>query len=378
LTHRDHASAVAFITGHEDPAKSQNLDYAAIARFPGTIVVYMGLHRLQSIATSLIEAGKSAQTPTCVISRATLPVQKTVIGPLNQIADLANNAGLHAPSLLVIGDCVNMRDRVRWFEDRPLFGQVIGITRPDGQADETALRAVELGAQPVFIPTIEIAPPDDWGPVDSIIERIEAFDWIVFTSVNGVRNLLDRILQQGRDMRALGKAKLAAIGPATADAIQRYSLKADLIPTEYRAESLAEVLRPHAVGKRVLWARASRGRDVLRSELQACCAELTEVVVYQNRDVEHLPSPLVQQIERGDLDWITLSSPSIARSLVRLLTPQARSQLGSKTKLASISPVTTSAATESGLAVTVEAATYTWDGLFQAIMDYQRGQSIPQ
>lgn len=371
LTHRDHASAVAFITGHEDPAKAATLDYSALASFPGTLVFYMGLHRLQAIADLLITCGKPAVTPVCVVSRATQPLQRTVTGTLDTIAVLTKAAELHAPSLVIVGDCVRLREHARWFEDRPLFGQVIGITRPEHQADDAALRAVELGALPVMLPTIEIAPPETWAEVDAVLARLGEFDWIVFTSANGVHGLLGRLWEMGGDTRRLAQSKLATIGPSTAAALEKYSLRADLVPKEYRAESLADALRPHVAGCKVLWARASRGRDVLPAELAAAGAQVEQLVVYQNRDAGPFSPHVMKQLEQGELDWIALSSPSIARNLPNLLTPQAKQNLGGKTKLVSISPVTTAAASEAGLTITAEATEYTWDGIFQAMIDFR-------
>lgn len=369
LTHRDHASAVAFITGHEDPAKPASaLDYSSLAHFPGTLVFYMGLHRLDAITSALIAAGKSATTPACVVCRATQPLQRTVTGTLADLPGLVKTAGLHPPSLVIVGDCVQVRDQARWFEDRPLFGQVIGITRPEDQADDAAQRAYQLGALPVLLPAIEIAPPEEWSQVDDVLNRLDQFDWIVFTSANGVRGLLGRLWYTGGDIRRLGSAKLACIGPATASVLEEYSLRADVVPTEFRAEALAASLAPLVAGKRVLWARASRGREVLPQELTRAGAMLEQVVVYQNRDVTSFPPAELGQLERGELDWIGLSSPSIARALIQLLTPAARAHLGSRTRLASISPVTTAAAVEAGLSIAAEATTYTWEGLFQAMI----------
>lgn len=368
LTHREHASAVAFVTGHEDPTKSSTLDYHSLASFPGTLVFYMGLHRLKSITQSLIDAGKSPSTPACVVCRATQPQQKTVIGPMVTIAQRAIDANLHAPSLVIIGECVNLREKAQWFENRPLFGQTIGITRPEDQADDAALRAVELGALPVLLPTIEISPPEDWDAVDAVLPRLHEYDWIVFSSVNGVSGLLNRLWEHGLDTRALGRAKFAVIGPATAAALEQFHLRADLIPTEFRAEGLAEVLKPHVRGRKVLWARASRGRDVLPIELTSAGAVVDQVVVYQNGDVDALPHDAVKKLEAGELDWIALSSPSIARNLARLLTPDMKAHLGLRTKLAAISPVTSAAAIECGLPITAEATEYTWDGLFDAMV----------
>jgi uroporphyrinogen III methyltransferase/synthase len=369
LTHRDHASAVAFITGHEDPAKPASaLDYEALARFPGTLVFYMGLHRLDAIASALVAAGKPATTPVCVVCRATQPLQRTVTGTLADVASVVSAAGLHPPSLVIVGDCVKMREQARWFEDRPLFGLRIGITRPEEQSTDAARRAYELGALPVLLPTIEIAPPEDWTAVDNVLGRLDQFDWIIWTSSNGVRGLLGRLWELGGDTRRLNHAQLACIGTSTAAELEKYSLRADVVPPEYRAESLAAELSSKVSGKRVLWARASRGRDVLPQELTNAGASLEQVVVYHNRDVPTLPAHELRQIERGELDWIALSSPSIARSLARLLTPSARQHVGSRTRLASISPVTTAAALEVGLPIAAEATTYTWEGLFQCMV----------
>ena len=373
LTHREMASAVAFVTGHEDPAKPGSaLDYPALAAFPGTLVFYMGLHRLDAIAAALIAAGKPAKTPAAVISCGTTPQQRTITASLAELPEQVRQAGLHPPSLIIVGECARQRDRIAWFEKRPLFGLRIGITRPSGQADREIARALELGAQPVLLPAIAILPPADWDDVDRAISHLGDFDWLVFTSVNGVRGFVGRLWEQGRDARALGSIRLAAIGSGTAQALADWHLHADLVPESFRAEALAEALRPHVAGRRVLWARASRGRDVLPTELAAAGASVREVVCYQNIDVEHYPPEIVTEVERGLVDWIGLSSPSIARNLPRLLSPAGLAQLGTRVRLASISPVTTAAAREAGLPIAVEATTYTWEGIFAAITAVHR------
>lgn len=368
LTHRDHASAVAFVTGHEDPNKSgASLDYAALAAFPGTLVFYMGLNRLPAITQALIAAGKPSQTPAAVISRGTMPAQQTVCAPLADLAEIVRHKALHAPSMIIIGDCVLQRDAIGWFEKKPLFGKRVLVARPLSQAAGVVSQLIDLGAQPILAPTIEILPPPDWQEVDRVLTRVQEFDWIIFSSANGVQYFLNRLWETGGDVRCLARVKLAAIGEGTAEAIARFHLRADLVPETYRAEALAEALRPHVAGKRVLWARASRGRDVLPVELRAAGADLEEVVVYLNRDVEELDPQVVDAIAAGEVDWICLSSPSIARSLYRLLPAAARDQLGKSVRLVSISPVTTSAALELGLSVAAEATTCTWDGILAAI-----------
>jgi uroporphyrinogen III methyltransferase/synthase len=379
LTHRQLASAVAFITGHEDPGKSEGLlDYGALAKFPGTLVFYMGLHRLEQIAEELVDAGKPAATPVAVISQASQPAQRTVVATLVDIGTAVRAAGLRPPSLIVVGDCVRQRDSIAWFERRPLFGLRIGITRPERWptanggsrepgVDATLARCLELGAQPVLLPMIAVRPLADPAPIDAVLSRLREFDWLVFTSAQGVRALFDRVLATGRDARVFGPLRLACIGPATAQVLREFSLRADIVPESFRAEDLAAALAPHTRGRRVLWARATRGRDVLPTMLREAGAIVEEVAVYENVDAAQIPPETLEQIERHGLDWIGLSSPSIARQLPRLLPDNMRSRLGQEIRLAAISPVTAQAATAAGLTINATAETFTWDGIFDAI-----------
>lgn len=368
LTHRQFASQVVFVTGHEDTAKaSPCVDYRLLAQVRGTLVFYMALHRLDDIAAALVRHGKSPEAGCCAISRATLPAQRVVDGHLANIAERVRAAGLHAPSLFIVGEGVERREAISWFERLPLFGKRIGITRPQRQADSAIARCLELGAEPVLLPTIEVLPPQDWNEVDAALGRLAEFDWLIFTSANGVSFFLDRLWETGGDARRVGTANIACIGSATAEALHRYRLRPDVVPDDFRAEALAEALKPHVAGARVLWPRASRGRDVLPEMLVSAGATFEQVVAYRNVDAEQLPAGALGLIEAGELDWIGLSSPSIARSLRSLLSQTALSQIGTSVRLASISPVTTAAANEAGLPVAAEATTYTWDGLFASI-----------
>lgn len=373
LTHREQASSVVFVTGHEDPAKGSRtaIDYRLLAKFGGTIVFYMGLHRLESIVDSLIEAGMSPDVPACVVSRATVPEQQTVAATLSTLPAAVRAANLRPPSLIVVGECVGQREQINWFEHRPLFGLRIGITRPEAQAGPQITRCLDLGAQPVLMPTVEILPPSEWQPVDDAISNLANWQWLVFTSANGVRSFFGRLWNGGGDCRQLGNIKIAAIGPATADALAECHVRADVVPDEYRAESLAAALAPLVAGHKVLWMRANRGRDVLPTELRAAGAAIDEVVAYQNIDIDELSPAVVEQIELGQLDWIALSSPSIARNLSRLLTGTAREQVGRTTKIATISPVTSETVRAVGLPVHAEAKVFTWDGLFDTIVAAQ-------
>jgi len=369
LTHRERASAVAFVTGHEAPDKEASaLDYEQLARFPGTLVFYMGLRQIGSIAASLAAHGKPSSTPVAVVCRATTPRQRVVTGMLADISEKVAAAGLHAPSLIIVGDCVEQREKIHWFERRPLFGLRIGITRAEEQFLDVLSLGTELGAELVPMPVIEIQPVTDWTAVDAAIARLAEFSWLVFTSVNGVRAFLDRLWSLGKDIRVLGGVRLAAIGPSTAQELERYRLKADLVPPAYRAEELVSALAPHALGRRVLWVRASRGRDVIPEGLTAAGATLEQVVAYHNLDIAAWTSDIAKRLVDGELDWIALSSPAIARHVARLIPVEARSRLTEgQIRVAAISPVTADAAREAGLPVHAVAEEFTWAGLFSAI-----------
>ncbi|HMB05726.1 MAG TPA: uroporphyrinogen-III synthase, partial [Isosphaeraceae bacterium] len=217
-----------------------------------------------------------------------------------------------------------------------------------------------------------ILPPADYGPLDRALDRLGEFDWLVFTSGNGVRFFLERLQARGRDLRALGPLKLAAIGPATAEALAHFHLKADLVPGSFRSEALAEALAERASGRRILLARADRGRTVLKDELQRV-AEVEQVAVYRNADAEALPTPVAERLAEGTIDWITLTSSAIAERLHALMPEPARARIGSSIRLASLSPVTSATAARLGWPIAAEAHTYSWPGLIEAIVETTRG-----
>ncbi|MCL4111976.1 UNVERIFIED_CONTAM: hypothetical protein GTU68_062407, partial [Idotea baltica] len=372
LTHREISSSVAFITGHEDPAKPASaIDYANLAKFSGTLVFYMGLHRLPQIAKTLLQHGKAGDTPACVVSKATTPHQQTVFAPLEQLPTVAKQANLRAPSLIIVGECVRQRESIAWFEQRPLLGQRIGMTRADQQADEVLSMSVTLGAEPVVMPLIEIVPPENWNDVDQAIVELKQTDWLIFSSSNGVRFFMNRLLELGHDLRALGSVQLATVGRATAATLATFHLTADIVPQSHSSEDLANALQTVVKGKRVLWAVADRRRKVLAEQLADSCAEWNEVVVYQNRDIADLPADVVTQILEHKLNWITLSSPAIARRLAQLLPTPAKNEIGKTIHLVSISPLTTAAARDVGLTVCAEAKEASWPAMFDAIVNHQ-------
>ena len=376
-THRQWASAVALVTGHEDPSKpSRTLDWEALARFPGTLVFYMAMGRVKGLTAALCDAGRESNTPAAAICRGTLPGQQTVVGTLATLAELAAEADLTSPAVIIVGDVVRLREKLAWFEGRPLFGRRIVVTRPRGQSDALVARLHDLGAEVVELPTVRIEPPDDWAPVDSALDRLSEYDWLVFTSANGVRFLLNRLIERA-DLRRLGSIHLAAIGPGTASALREYHLRPDLMPQAYVAEALAEALAPTVRGKRVLLARADRGRPVLEEALTAAGAEVERLTVYRNVDETQLDPDALERIRRGEVDWVMLTSSAITRSLLQRLGPDARAPLGRGIKLASISPVTSRTARDLGLAIAAEARQYTADGVVDAILEYETAGARP-
>lgn len=373
LTHRQYASAVAFVTGHEDPSKgTSNLDWAALAHFPGTLVIYMGMARLAAIVQTLLSHGKPPDTPAAIVQNATKGQQRTVEAPLAELPRTAHAAGLRAPALIIIGDVVTLRSRLSWFEQRPLFGKCVLVTRPQHQAADLVRRLEAQGAICLVQPLVEIADPPSWQAVDAVLGRLGEFDWLVFTSVNGVQKFLGRLQACGLDLRALGHLKLAAIGPSTAQALASFHLVADLVPPVYRSEELAAGLREAVAGRRVLLARADRGRDLLRDEL-AKVASVEQVAVYSQRDVATLEPAIAEALRSGTIDYLTLTSSNIARAFANLLDDAMRVQLcAGRPQIVSISPVTSSVIRELGWPVAAEAKVYTMAGLEDAVMERAR------
>lgn len=378
-THRSHTSAVAFITGHEDPTKDESrLDYAALAAFPGTLVFYMGLGRLAQICSQLMDNGKLGSTPAAIVCRASLPTQRIVQSTLQDLPAAASNAGLKPPSLIVVGECVNLRQADSWFERRLLHGLKIAITSAEHQIAETIHDIVIRSGQPVPMPLLEISPVStaDRQLIQTQIRDLDRFQWLVFTSSNGVNEFFHHLNEAGLDTRAVGHMKIATVGPSTAGSLKQFGITADVVPQTYRAEALVDELASDVKGLTVLWARANRGRDTLAQGLLAAGAkEVRSLVVYRNEDVAALPEGTIQQLNHGELDWICLSSPSAAKRLAALLKTAGIDQKLTGVQIATISPLTTEAAVQSGLTVDITAAEHTWTGMLDAIGKQRQARS---
>jgi uroporphyrinogen III methyltransferase/synthase len=367
VTHRGLASSLAIVTGHEDPAKDETaLDWEHLASGVDTLVFLMGVGNLPRIVKELVAHGRPASTPAAVVRWGTLADQQTVSGTLADIVDGVRAAGLKPPAVTVVGEVAGLRDRLRWFEDRPLFGQRVLVTRTRQQAGALSLRLRALGAAALELPTIRIVPPDDWAPLDSAIAGLSRTDWIVFTSANGVGFFWERLRAAGLDARTLHGVRVAAIGPATAAELEAHGLLADYVPGEYVAEAVAAGLGD-VRGLRVLLPRADIARPALATLLRQGGAEVVEAPAYRTLRPEMDPGELRELL--SGITVATFTSSSTVRNLAEMA-QEAGLDLPAaleRTLVACIGPVTAETAREVGLAVHLVAEEYTIDGLVEAL-----------
>jgi uroporphyrinogen III methyltransferase/synthase len=371
VTERGLNSSFTVITGHEAPNAARPLDWRALACMD-TLIFLMGLRTIATIATRLREAGMRADTPAACVRSGTRPAQQTIVGTLADIADSVERAGFAPPAILVVGEVVRRRARLSWFEQRPLLGRRIVVTRAAEQAAELVARLERLGAEAMAAPTIELEDVTPPTALDAALAALESFEWIVFTSAHGVAVFFARLYASGADVRRLGHARLAAIGPATARALGDRGLRADLVPPTFRGEALAEALGPQVSGQRVLLPRADGAREVLVRMLVQAGAEVREVPTYHAKPVASLPDRIRALLAIDAIDAITFTSPSTARGFHALLEGGARAT--GSARIACIGPVTAEAARALGWSVDVEPREYTTEGLAQALIDYFSGR----
>ena len=372
LTHRKFTSSLAFVTGHEDPTKDQsNIDWEALARGIGTLVFLMGVKNLTNIVKNLLEHGKSPDTPVALVRWGTTLRQTTVTGNLANIVAEVEKAGLKAPAVIVVGEVVSLRQTMKWFENKPLMGKRIVVTRAREQASNLVAALSELGAQCLECPTIEVVPPDDWAPLDQAIKNLPTYDWLVFTSVNGVKYFFKRLFEKGLDVRALGNVRTAVIGPATQTRLAGFGITADILPKSYRAESVVEAFsREDMQEKKVLLPRAKEARAVLPVELEKMGAAVDEITTYITRPVTAGAQALVSNLRNGDVDMITFTSSSTVTNFKTLLPPAGTDELLANVRIVSIGPITTETAESLGFSVDITADTYTIPGLCEAIVKH--------
>ncbi len=345
VTHRDFTSSVTLITGHQQDANAAaGLNFEALAKLNGTLVFYMGVKTLPTLAANLIAAGMDAQMPAAIIHRATLPNQKTYRSDLQQLCDDDFCDQIAPPAITIIGRVAGLSAELNWFEQRPLFGKTVLVTRTRQQAGELSRRLLELGAEVIEAPTIELAPPSDPTAVIEAIGRMPQVDMAIFTSVNGVHAVWDNLLQTGRDARSLPR-RVVAVGPSTAAALRQMGIIADLMPEEFTSDKIAQTIQTHlgdVAGWRIMLLRAEIARPALRTGLEQARAVVEDVAMYQTRPPAVLASEAVAALSENRIDLITFTSASTARNLFQLLSPPLREKVCGIPKL-SIGPVTTQA-----------------------------------
>jgi uroporphyrinogen III methyltransferase/synthase len=363
VTHRDDASAVAFVTGHEDPEKDDTaLDWPALASFPGTLVLYMGVKNLPRIAERLAAGGRDPAEPAAAIERGTQPGQRAVVSTLEGLPAAVADAGLRAPAILLFGPVAARRDAIAWFEHRPLHGKRVVVTRARAQASATAAKLRELGADVVELPAIRIEPRIETPEVADAIASLHTYALVCLTSPNGVHLLFEAMAARGADARALANATIAAIGPGTAAALREHGVIADIVPERYVAESLVEALADVDVdGRPVLVARAAEARDVLPEALRERRAQVDVLAVYET--VQEQPSAEAIEAAAG-ADYVTFTSSSTVRNLLAAV----GDRFPAGARIVSIGPVTSATARELGLEVHVEAERHEPAGVIEALI----------
>jgi uroporphyrinogen III methyltransferase / synthase len=363
VTHRDAASAVAFVTGHEDPDKPESaLDWEALARFPGTLVLYMGVKNLALIAARLIAAGRDPDEPAALVERGTQPDQRTIMDTLGGLPARVSTEGIRPPSITLIGPVAGLADTIAWLEHRPLRGQVVAVTRARAQSSGLAARLSGLGAEVIEAPVIRIEPRPLEGDLLEAVSQIGDYALICLTSPNGVRLLFRALAETGRDARALAGAKVAAIGPGTAAELERHGVRADVVPERFVAEGLVEALAGIPVeGRRVLVARAAEARSVLPDALRERGAEVDDVALYETL-AEQLSAEQRDELARAT--YVTFTSSSTVRFFL-----DAGGELPRSARLVSIGPITSETARAHGLTVHVEAQRHDIDGLVEALLE---------
>jgi uroporphyrinogen III methyltransferase/synthase len=368
MTHRAHNSHVTFFTGHEDPAKAESaIDYAALAKLGGTQVMLMGVERLGAITSEMLKQGVRADLPVALVRSATTGQQETLTGTLSDIAQKAVASDLKAPAVAVFGEVVALRGNLNWYEKRPLLGKRIVVTRTRKQASVLSNKLRALGAHVIELPTIRIEPPSDLREFAELVQDAHVYDWIVFTSANGVEAFFDIFFKLYDDAREIGAVRIAAIGPATAQRVKDFHLHVDLQPDEFVAEAVVKEFEKQGSidNLRILLVRAEKARDTLPKELSALGAILDEAFAYRTVPETRDTSGARRQLAQAGADLITFTSSSTVENFLALGLPWPKGM-----RIASIGPITSKTVRDHGLTVDVEARRHDIDGLAQAIREF--------
>lgn len=372
LTHRELASSVGYVTATESVEKDRTgHDWSKLATATHTLVIFMGMRKLESLMKLLVEHGRPADTPVAVVQWASLPKQRTVVGTVADIHERASKAGLGMPAITIVGDVVRLRESLRWFDTKALFGKRVLVTRAVQQSGFVAQLLRDEGAQPVLAPTIRLAPPLDPGPLHDAATHLDCYDWILFTSSNTVDAVFTEMNRAGLDARALANAKVCAIGAKTRDALTRVGVHADLVSEDARAEGIVDALRSELTERtRILLPRAEVAREVLPDSLRAAGAEVDVVPAYRTLPPEPRDAERVRSlVEAEEIDAVLFTSSSTVQNLVDVLGDEARKRLGAL-DLFSIGPITTRTAESLGLAVRATSPDQTIESLVATLRSY--------
>ena len=372
VTHRHVATSFAVITGHEDPTKGEStINWKGLATAVDTLVFLMGLENIERISSQLIANGRSADCPAAVIRWGTRPEQRTLITTVGKAAADVKATGMKPPAIFLVGEVVKLREQLQWFDNKPLFGKTVIVTRARAQASALTKKLEAQGARVLEVPAIKIVPPADFAPLDKAIAEIDTYKWLILTSVNGVEYFFNRLQKAGKDSRALCGVKIAAIGSATAEALKSYGITADLIPSAYKAEELADALAEDTkAGDKLLLARAKVARNVLPERLRALGAQVDVVAAYETVTDCQNKEELLDALESGEASVVTFTSSSTVTNLLDVLGD--KKDLLNKVALAAIGPVTAETLEKNGLKPAISAAEYTIDGLMTAIEEYYK------
>jgi uroporphyrinogen III methyltransferase / synthase len=377
VTNRGYSSSVAFITGHEDPTKLESdINWEKLATGVQTLVFLMGVKNLPLIAHKLIENGLDPATPAAVIQNGCQPSQRTVSGTVSDIADKVKHAGIRPPSITIFGSVVSLREHINWYETRPLFGKTVLVTRSREQASELTARLSELGAAVIETPVIRIEPVVDASEIQRCISSIGRYDWIIFTSVNGVSHFFRALTRNGLDARALARARVCAIGPATAEGLRSRGIHPDLVPEKFISTDIVASLvsRNEVAGKSFFLPRADIApRELAEQLIERGAAIVDDIAVYRTVEEDFDAIPGVQDLIQGrSIDLVTFTSSSTARNFHRLLLKAGIAEMGGYT-CAAIGPITAETAADLGFTVSISAGEHTIQGLVEAILAYYRG-----
>lgn len=375
LTHRDWASSVTFITGHEDPLKERPaIAWDRLSTGRGTLVFLMGWKNLPFIVSRLLENGWDKDTPAALVRWGTLTKQKSVAGTLETIIGLSLKKDMKPPVVTIVGDVVNLKHRLDWFETKPLFGRRVLVTRALEQAGEFTRLLEKAGAEPVVFPTIKTVNPPSWAGLDRSIKRLSSYDWAVFTSVNGVKYFVERLYRLGYDLRELKGVKIIAIGPRTEVAVKALGINVDITPKEYRAEAIIASLGKKGItGKRFLLARAMQAREILPVEIRRLGGAIDVVAAYRTIRPKKEADGIKAVLKKGGIDAVAFTSSSTVTNFVSMFKKTELTALFKDVKVACIGPITADTAKGFGLSVDIMPKVYTIPALTDAMADYYKG-----